>query len=131
MTYPALTAAYAALLALFYVGLAGWVVAGRVTGERLHGDGGDKGLMKRIRSHANFAEYVPFALLLIALLEAGGGGSRGLVHGLLAVLLAARILHPIGMFAGVNTPVQFACRGGGTAATFGVVLVAAIALLVR
>lgn len=130
MTYPALTATYAALLALFYVGLAGWVVAGRVTGEQLHGDGGDEGLMKRIRSHANFAEYVPFALLLIALLEAGGGG-RGLVHGLLIVLLIARILHPIGMFAGVNTPRQFACRGGGIVATFGVVIVAAIALLVR
>ncbi|MFC7051362.1 MAPEG family protein [Hansschlegelia quercus] len=130
MTFPAITAAYASILALFYVGLAGWVIAGRVGHDTLFGDGGDQGLSKRIRSHGNFQEYVPFALIVVALYEASGG-SHALVHGLLVVLLIARALHPIGMFAPVNSPRQFACRGGGILATLLVLAVGAIALLIR
>jgi len=81
-------------------------------------------------AQGNFGEYVPLALLLVALLEASGG-SPTLVRGLLIVLLAARVLHPFGMFAPKNSPRQFACRGGGILATFAVVAVAAIALLLR
>ena len=130
MTYPTTTAVYAALLALIYLGLSGWVVGGRLSGNVLHGDGGDEGLQKRIRSQANFGEYVPVALILVALLEAGGA-AHGLIQGLLLVLLVARLLHPFGMFAPENSPRQFACRGGGIIATFGVILVAAATLLIR
>lgn len=130
MTYPALTAFYAALFALLYVGLSSWVVAGRLRADVLHGDGGNPDLEKRIRAQGNFGEYVPLALLLVALLEASRG-SPTLVRGLLIVLLAARVLHPFGMFAPKNSPRQFACRGGGILATFAVVAVAAIALLLR
>ena len=130
MTYPALTAFYAALFALLYVGLSSWVVAGRLRADVLHGDGGNPNLEKRIRAQGNFGEYVPLALLLVALLEASGG-SPTLVRGLLIVLLGARVLHPFGMFAPKNSPRQFACRGGGILATFAVVAVAAIALLLR
>ncbi|MGY2048070.1 MAPEG family protein [Methylobacterium sp. JK268] len=130
MIYPAQTAVFAALLALLYVGLSGWVIGRRVSGDVLHGDAGDAALHKRIRSHGNFAEYVPFALLLIGWLEAGGGSPR-LVEGLLIVLLIARVLHPVGMLAPRNSPRQFACRGGGIVATLAVTGIAAIALLVR
>jgi uncharacterized membrane protein YecN with MAPEG domain len=129
MTYPTLTAFYAALLALIYIGLSGWVIAGRATTGTLHGEGGDM-LSKRIRCHGNFGEYVPFALLLIAFLEAGGG-STILVRSLLIVLVVARLAHPVGMFAPENSPQQFACRGGGIIATFLVVLVAAVTLILR
>lgn len=129
MIYPTTTAFFAGLFALLYLGLAGWVVAGRVSGGVLIGNG-DDALARRVRSHANFGEFVPFALLLIALLEAGGGG-HGLVTGLLVMLLVARLLHPVGMLAPANSPQQFACRGGGILATFGVMAVAAIALLLR
>jgi uncharacterized protein len=130
MTFPAVTAFHAGLLALIYLGLSGWVVAGRLSMGVLHGDGGREALEKRIRSQANFGEYVPFALLLIAFVEAGGG-SLTLVRSLLIVLLIARLLHPIGMFAPPNSPRQFACRGGGIIATFSVIAVAAVTLLVR
>ncbi|GBU18832.1 MULTISPECIES: MAPEG family protein [Methylobacterium] len=130
MTFPAVTAFHAGLLALIYLGLSGWVVAGRLSMGVLHGDGGREALEKRIRSQANFGEYVPFALLLIAFVEAGGG-SLTLVRSLLIVLLIARLLHPIGMFAPPNSPRQFACRGGGVIATFSVIAVAAVTLLVR
>lgn len=129
MIFPATTAFYAALLALLYAGLTTWVVAGRLTGDVLHGDGNDDALLKRIRSHGNFAEYVPLTLLLIAFLEAEGTG-QGIIHSLLAVLLVARVLHPIGMIAPKNSVQQFACRGGGIIATLLVLVIAAILLLV-
>jgi uncharacterized protein len=130
VTYPSTTAAYAAVFALIYLGLSGWVIAGRLRGNVLHGTGPHDALLRQVRSQGNFGEYVPFALLLIALLEAGGAG-HGLVQGLLLVLLVARLLHPFGMFATPNSPRQFACRGGGIIATMGVIAVAAVALLVR
>jgi len=130
MIFPATTAFYAALLALVYLGLSGWVMGSRVSDNVLFGDGGDASLLKRVRSHANFSEYVPLALILVGLLEAGGG-SHGLVQGLLLALLVGRILHPIGMFAAPNTPRQFACRGGGILLTMATIAIAAIALLLR
>ncbi len=130
MIFPTTTAFYAGLLGLIYAGLSGWVIGGRLGGNVLFGDGGQDGLQRRIRSHANFIEYVPLTLLLIALYEAGGG-AHAWVQGLLIVLVIARILHPIGMLAGTNTPRQFACRGGGILATLAVMAIASILLLLR
>ena len=129
MTFPATTAFYAALLALLFLGLSGWVMAGRLQGNVLHGDGGSSALQKRIRSQANFGEYVPIALILIALLE-GRGAGHGTVQGLLLALLVGRLLHPIGMLAPPNSPRQFACRGGGILLTFATIAIAAVLLLV-
>lgn len=128
--FPATTAFYAGLLGLIYAGMSGWVIGGRLTGNVLFGDGGQDSLQRRIRSHANFMEYVPITLLLIALYEAGGG-AQGWVRGLLIVLVIARILHPIGMFAAANTPRQFACRGVGILATLAIMTIASILLLLR
>ncbi len=130
MTYPSITAVYAAIFALIFVALSGWIVAGRVRSDALFGDGGNEELQKRIRAQSNFAEYVPFALLLIALLEARGAGPV-FVNLLLIVLLVARTAHPIGMLAPKNSPQQFGCRGGGIIATFAVLVVTALALIVR
>lgn len=130
MTFPASTAFYAGLLALIYAGLSSWVVAGRLSSSVLHGDGGDSALLKRIRAHGNFAEYVPLTLLLVALLEIQGAG-YALVQTLLIVLVIARLLHPVGMLAPENSVQQYVCRGGGTIATFLVMSVAAILLLIR
>lgn len=130
MIFPTTTAFYAGLLGLIYAGLTAWVIGGRLTGNVLFGDGGQDGLQRRIRSHANFGEFVPLTLLLIALYEAGGG-SHAWVQCLLIVLVIARILHPIGMFAAANTPRQFACRGGGILATLAVMTITSILLLLR
>jgi uncharacterized membrane protein YecN with MAPEG domain len=130
MIFPATTAFYAGLLALVYLGLSGWVVASRVSGNVLLGDAGDDTMLRRVRVHANFSEYVPLVLILVGLLEAGGG-AHGLVQGLLIALLVGRILHPIGMFAPPNSPRQFACRGGGILLTLAALGTAAIALLLR
>ena len=128
IVYPATTAIFASLLAIEFILLSGWIVMGRLKKDALSGDAGDSDIAKRIRTQGKFSENVPFALLLIALLEARGG-SHGLVITLLVVLLIARLIHPIGMFAPPNSPQQFGCRGGGILATFIVTLIAAIALL--
>ncbi|RYC29982.1 glutathione S-transferase [Lichenibacterium minor] len=128
MLFPATTAAFAAVLALVYAGLTVWVMLSRTSKGTLQGDGGDAGLEKRVRAHGNFGEYVPLALVVIALLE-GGGGSHGLVLTLLWLLLIGRLLHPAGLFARPNTAQMFACRGGGMLATLAAIVVGAVALL--
>ena len=130
MIFPAATALYAAMLALIYVGLSSWIIAGRVTKDTLFGDGSDEAMTRRIRAHANFIEYVPLNLILIGLLEAGGA-SEWLAEALLIALVVARILHPVGMMAPKNSVQQFACRGGGIIVTLLVMLVASVTLLVR
>ncbi len=91
------------------------------------GDGGNPTLSVAIRRHANWAEHVPFALLLIALLELNGG-APGLLHGLGAGLLVTRILHPLGLKAD-NMKVPL--RGIGALGTMLITLIAAIALLLK
>jgi hypothetical protein len=91
-----ITALYAGLLALIGSALAFSIGPARLrTGiSILHGD--DMELATRIRRHANFVEHVPIALILIGVLELNGA-SAGLLHGLGAALVVARILHPIGL----------------------------------
>lgn len=130
MTFPTSTAFFAALFGLVYAGLTCWVVVGRVGKDVMHGDGGDDGLQRRIRAHANFIEYVPIILLLLAFFEASGGGVL-LTRILLAVLLVARLAHPVGMLAPKDSPRQYAFRGVPFIATTLVLIISAIGLLVR
>jgi len=60
----------------------------------LHGDNME--LAEKIRRHANFTENVPLALILMAVIELGGAAA-GLIHGLGALLVVARICHPLGL----------------------------------
>jgi hypothetical protein len=118
---------YAALQAFIAIGLV--VPVGRLRGKydvAIHA-GGHADLDVAIRRHANWTEHVPFALLLIALLELNGGGA-GLLHGLGLTLLAARIAHPLGLKADT---MRVPLRGIGAFATMLVTLVAAIALLLK
>jgi uncharacterized membrane protein YecN with MAPEG domain len=130
MAFPTLTSFYIAALALIYFALSGWVVAGRLKFRVNHGDGGAAPMNRRIRAHANFAEYVPLILLMVTLLEAGGA-SRFTVHALLLPLVVARVLHPIGMIAPENSFQQRACRGGSAVVTWVIMVAAALLLLAR
>ncbi len=56
--------------------------------------GGDEALLRRMRSHADFLEYVPFCMILIALVEINGA-SAIFIHGLGTTLLISRIMHYI------------------------------------
>ena len=85
------TPLYAGLLALWFLVLSWRVIQHRRGGIYL-GDGGDQTLLRVIRGHANFAEYVPLALLLMGMLELSHF-SIYVLHALGIVLLVARLLH--------------------------------------
>jgi len=65
----AITPVYAALFALSFVFLSMRVIRLRRAARISFGDGGDQELQRRTRVHANFAEYVPLTLILMALAE--------------------------------------------------------------
>ncbi|WP_299736303.1 MAPEG family protein [uncultured Roseobacter sp.] len=60
----------------------------------LHGD--DEDLLRRIRAHGNFIEYVPLALLAMAGAEIAGAPSW-LVLACGVALLAARLIHYVAL----------------------------------
>jgi uncharacterized membrane protein YecN with MAPEG domain len=92
------TAMYALPLAL--LGLVLWF---RVTMVRAQlkvsiGDAGNPALHERIRQHGNFIEWAPWVILLMALAEGNGAGALWL-HISGALLLAGRLIHPLGLKA--------------------------------
>ena len=82
---------YAGVLALFFLLLSVRVVSMRRGGIAL-GDGGDTRMLRRIRGHGNFAEYVPFILLMMGFLELGHH-SIYVLHALGIALLISRLMH--------------------------------------
>ncbi len=128
MTYPTVVATYAGGFAILFVILSLWVTLGRFRFSVLHGDGDNAGMLKRMRAHANFAEYVPFTLLLVALLEMRGANSSTL-HLLLAPLAIARLAHPFGMFTQPDSAAQFLTRGVPAIVTWLVLVMAGLLLL--
>ncbi len=91
-----ITALYAALLGLVMIALQLLVGRQRLDTDVSLYDGGHPSLAVAIRRHANWAEHVPFALILLALIELNGASAVWL-HGLGATLLVARIVHPFGL----------------------------------
>jgi len=91
-----ITAVYASLLAILYIVLSYRVAKRRMRFQVGLGTGQNTELERAVRIHGNFAEYVPFALLLLAFFEAGGGPAWA-VHGAGAGLLVARGLHAMGL----------------------------------
>jgi uncharacterized membrane protein YecN with MAPEG domain len=60
------------------------------------GDGGNMAVIARMRAHANFTEYAPIVLILLALLELARGTSPW-VWGYGFAFVIARICHGVGM----------------------------------
>ena len=104
MTLP-ITALYAGLLGLIYLGLSINISRQRQRNQVGIGHGEVPALERAIRVHGNFSEYVPLVLLLIGLAELNGGPAWGL-HGLGVALLLGRVLHAVGLSgsAGVSLP---------------------------
>src|SRR4051812_15606360 len=86
------TPLYAGLLALWFLVLSVRVIRFRGSSKIYLGDGGNTRMTRIIRAHANFAEYVPLALIMMGMLEATHY-SIYLLHFLGIVLLVARLLH--------------------------------------
>ncbi len=116
-----ITPLWASLLAFLYLWLAGQVIRARYRTKTALGSGGDAGLERAIRAHANFAEYVPLILVLLMMAELQGATSW-LLHLLGAVLLVGRALHGFGIS---RTDEVLALRSSGMILTLTVLVTAA------
>ncbi len=95
MTF-AITSLYASVLSVLFIGLSTSVTLHRVrTGVSILHDG-DMALAESMRRHGNFAENVPFVLLLIACVEAAGAPGL-LLHALGGALVLGRMAHAAGL----------------------------------
>ena len=116
-----ITPVYAGLLALFFVFLSLRVIRFRRAAGISLGDGGDEEMRRRVRVHANFAEYAPLALILMALAELQAQPAWA-IH-LIGVLLAAgRAAHAYGVS---QAPQIMKLRVAGMVATVGAIVVGA------
>ena len=115
----------AAIFGLMLVGLAIYVVRGRFKHRAVHGDKGNEDMLIRMRTHANFIEYVPIALILLALLESSNADKTVLALGAGAFFIF-RVSHVVGMQQ--EYPARF--RRIGAAGTFTMLIAASIWALV-
>ena len=114
-----ITALWLAIFALFAAYLA--FLPGKIRGTEgiSVGDGGRPDLLVAMRTHGNFVEYVPYFMIMFAVLVLNGA-SATLLHGLGLGMFASRVCHAVGLKEEV-TPV----RGVGAGGTFLLTLIAA------
>lgn len=119
------------ILGVIFFALTVWVVTYRNKTKLMLGDGTGtglpdaQGLQIAVRAHANFAEFVPLILLILAGLSHEGANSTFFLV-LCGALVLGRILHPVGIrILTPNVP-----RAVGAMLTWIVLLVASIATIV-
>ena len=121
-----ITPLYAALLGLVFIALS---VRTLRTRRRLQigiGDADNPEMQRAMRVHANFAEYVPLALICIAGAELTAAPGW-LVHSLGVALLLGRLVHAYGVS---RTNEDYRYRVAGMSLTFLALLGACLAVLV-
>ena len=123
---PVIVPVYAAVLAFIYIVLAIRVIRLRQSAKVAIGTGGNAGLERSMRVHANFAEYVPFALLLASFVEMQGAPAWR-VHLLCLALVAGRLIHAFGVS---QERENIRLRVVGMVMTFAVLAGMALSLLV-
>lgn len=119
---PRISLLIAALHVLLYLALSLRVALHRKTRRIGIGTGGDAVLARKVRVHGNFGEYVPLALLMLALLELAAVATP-LLWGFGIALLLARVLHAIGLGGSAG---YSAGRFGGALLTFATLLAMAV-----
>jgi uncharacterized membrane protein YecN with MAPEG domain len=120
------TPIYAAILGLGFVGLSFLTLRLRRQNKIALGDGGNPQLLRAIRVHSNFAEYVPIALILIYMTESIGAPIY-LIHFLGISLLIGRLSHAWGVS---QENENFKFRVFGMIATFNAIIVSSLYILV-
>ncbi len=120
-----ITAIYAALLGLIFIAFSFYVSSVRAKTGINTRNGGNVAMVVAMRRHGNMAESTPFALLLMALAEANGLGAMW-VHIAGLVLIAGRLIHPLGIAEdGGNFPARII----GQSATYIAMLIPAVSVL--
>ena len=124
---PTITALYGALNAILNILLANRVSTLRRKEGVTLGHGDSKALLVAARTHANNAEFVPLAIVMMLIAELMGGASVVLhVYG--GVLLLARVMHAFGLVRPSPNPFRFV----GTALTWiGIVAISGWVIYLR
>ena len=120
-----ITALYAGILALLVIALGINVTAHRVKLRVPLGDGGNPQMLRMIRLHGNAIEYIPLALVLMAVYEINGGWHTAL-HAIGIALVAGRLLQTWGMW-GTEMP-GFGRGAGQTLTWLSIAILAALNL---
>ncbi|MCA1749818.1 MAG: MAPEG family protein [Parasphingopyxis sp.] len=118
-----ITLVIAAAAALLNLWLATRVGRMRTAHKISVGDGGNEFVIRRMRAHANYTEYTPFFLILLALVELAWGSNPWL-WGAAIIFILGRIAHAFGMDGNEKL------RATGTVTTLLVLLGLAIYALV-
>ncbi len=120
------TPLYAALCGLLLILLSQRVIRQRHRYKVALGDAGEPQIRRTMRVQANFVEYAPIALVLLALAELQGH-AFWLLHGLGLLLLCGRLLHAFGV---AREPENIRFRVAGMALTFAAIALASLTNLV-
>jgi len=120
-----ITPFYAAILGIMFVYLSLRVALFRRKEQISLGDANDPVLQTRVRVQGNFAEYAPFGLLLLLMVELQGGHIL-LVHAIGLMLLVGRIAHAWGLS---QNPQSIPLRKNGMILTFLAIVVGALSNL--
>lgn len=117
---------YAAVLSLLFVFLSVRIIRLRRSLKIGIGHADNENMLRAMRVHSNFSEYVPLGIILLVFLETQN--ANGLVlHGLCAVFTIGRYLHAYGVS---QTNEVFTFRIAGMAMTFTTIAVCAAYILI-
>jgi uncharacterized protein len=116
---------FVSLNSFILLGLAGYVSTLRLRYKISFGDGGNKHLLKAIRTHANGAEQVPIFSLLILGLSLVSYSQKAIAIFVVS-FTAARVAHAVGMLFRKHI-----FRQVGAGLTYLLQLLVAVALLVH
>lgn len=116
---------YASLLALLFIFLSVRVIRIRRQERIGVGDGNNVRLRRAIRVHGNFAEYVPFSLILVGFVEIQQFAPI-IVHTLCLLLVIGRLCHAYGVS---QENEDYRLRVVGMALTFTTIVTSAVLLV--
>jgi len=113
-----ITSIIASVLTIIFIKLSFAVIGLRRKNKVGLGNGGHEDLERAIRAQGNFAEYVPFGIILIACLELNGAPWWLVVLPGIALIIG-RLIHAVG----INIPPpDFSKRVLGMMLTFGTLI---------
>jgi len=122
ISMPELTMLYGAIFGLMSIAISSRAGLLRGKTKISIGDGGNQEMLLAMRRHANFVEYVPLALIIIAMMEMNRAPDHA-IHGLAGALVVARIAHAFGLH---HSNIMTGGRIGGAMLTALVTVVASI-----
>ena len=122
-----ITSLYVGGLAFIFLALSFRVIAFRRANKVSLGDADSKDLRQRTRGQANFAEYTPFGILVLACVELQGAPAIA-VHLLGAMLFFGRLLHAMAFWV---HPMNFNYRIAGMLLTTAMIAVGGLGLVLH